>query len=81
VVMGQSSDAAQIRQQGHTVFASGDEIVTGKPGRIKVYSLSGSELISAPTGGRYKTNLERGLYLVIFRDLQGAVSNTKVLIH
>ncbi len=80
-VMGQNTGLPQVRNNGHLVYASGKEIITGTPGRLKVYSILGAELISAQTGGRFASNLDRGLYIVLFRDQQGTTSKSKVVIN
>lgn len=79
-VMGQTTGLNQSSAIKHTIFASGNDIITDVPGQLKIYSILGLELFSAPTNGRFKTNLNKGLYVVLFKDNVGTVSKTKVLI-
>ena len=67
-------------RDNHNIHVAGNSIVTGEAGKLKVYSLSGSELISTVTEGRYAAGLATGNYLVRFTDMNGVVSSTKIQI-
>ena len=67
-------------RDNHNIHLVGNSIVTGDAGKLKVYSLSGSELISTQTDGRYTVNLASGNYLVRFTDRSGVVSSNKIQI-
>lgn len=79
-VTGKTSGLEMADIQSSAIYTIGKEIITGKPGELKIYSVLGVERISATTGGRFATNLDRGLYIVLFRDQLGAVSKAKVLL-
>lgn len=64
----------------HQIYAAHNAIFTGVAGSLKLYTLSGSEVLSAQTTGKYPVQLNKGLYLVRFTDDNGAVSSSKVLI-
>lgn len=64
----------------HHIYAAHNAIFTGVAGKLKLYTLSGSEVLSTQTTGKYPVQLNKGLYLVRFTDDNGAVSSAKVLI-
>lgn len=64
----------------HQIYAAHNAIFTGVAGSLKLYTLSGSEVLSAQTTGKYPVQLNKGLYLVRFTDDNGAVTSSKVLI-
>jgi hypothetical protein len=78
-VMGLSSGISSTGSN-HLIYSSENSIVTGVAGKLNVYSLSGSTLISEFTEGNFKTNLQSGLYIVQFTDLQGRMSTAKIKI-
>lgn len=65
----------------HNIHLADNTIVTGEMGKLTVYSMTGSELISAQTDGRYNINLQMGNYIVRFIDNSGVVSSTKLQIN
>jgi len=60
---------------------SGKSILTDRPGKIQIYNLAGSEVLNAPTDGRFETSLNRGLYLVKFIDNSGITYSSKININ
>jgi hypothetical protein len=62
------------------IYADNKTIVTPVEGNIRVYSLTGAELINATSNGRYNSQLSAGMYLVHFTDQSGAVSSAKLMI-
>lgn len=80
VVMGVSTGVSSVNGNMHQLYTTGTEIVTNAAGTLKVYSLSGTELIAAQVDDRYTTGLNKGLYIVRFTDHQGAVSSAKIQI-
>ncbi len=80
VVMGKTSNVNIPERNIHNIFITGNEIVTGTPGLLKVYSITGSELVNVNIHGRYNSRLTSGLYLVNFTDQQGVVSTAKLTI-
>lgn len=80
VVMGISTGVGSVNGNVHQIYTSGSNIITNAVGQLKVYSLSGTELISAPVDGNYTTNLKNGLYIARFTDTQGTVSSAKIQI-
>lgn len=77
-VMGQVSGLKNQPSNFHSIYAAHKDIVTSAAGQLKVYSLSGSEVLSATTNGILKTNLKKGLYLVRFTNNSGIKSVSKV---
>lgn len=67
-------------RDNHNIYVKENSIITGVAGKLKVYSLSGTEFVSATTDGQYYTNLSAGNYLVRFTDINGVVSSTKLQI-
>jgi hypothetical protein len=80
VVMGQTSGLNQTQSNFHNIYAAGKDIISGKEGQLKVYSLSGLEILSEKTEGKFTTKLNTGLYLVRFTDNSGIISFAKVRI-
>lgn len=64
----------------HNIHVNANTIITGEAGQLKVYSLSGTELVSVLVDGSYTSNLNNGLYIVRFTDTQGTVSSAKIQI-
>ncbi len=62
------------------IFAENNTIVTPDAGKLRVYSLTGTELINSFTDGRYKSRLTSGMYLVQFTDKSGAFASAKLMI-
>jgi len=65
----------------NAVKISGKSILTDRPGKIQIYNLAGSEVLNAPTDGRFETSLNRGLYLVKFIDNSGITYSSKININ
>ncbi len=80
VVRGIGTGLSSTNYNYHNIFVSGKDIVTNASGQLKVYSMSGNELTSVNTEGKYTTSLNNGLYLVRFTDINGVVSSTKLQI-
>lgn len=80
VVMGKTSGVNQPDANRHNIFVTGNQIVTGVSGQLRVFSLSGAEVINAEVKGQYTHGLSAGTYLINFTDNQGVVSATKLLI-
>lgn len=80
VVRGIGTGLSSTNYNYHNIFVSGKDIVTNASGQLKVYSMSGNELTSVKTEGKYTTSLNNGLYLVRFTDIDGVVSSTKLQI-
>ncbi|MDX9749052.1 MAG: T9SS type A sorting domain-containing protein [Paludibacter sp.] len=79
-VLGEVSGLNGIFGERREIVVTGNEIITNAVGQLKVYSLSGTELISALVDGSYTTNLNNGLYIVRFTDTKGTVSSAKIQI-
>ncbi len=62
----------------HNIYVSGKDIVTNHAGNLKIYTLAGNEVVSTYTEGRFATDLNTGLYIVSFTDLNGLVSSVKI---
>lgn len=56
----------------------GKSIVTNEVGVLKIFNLSGSEILSAQTNGKLETTLNKGMYLVRFVSIDGKVSTGKI---
>lgn len=80
VVMGQTSGLNQPQSNFHNIYSADKDIISGAAGQLKVYSLSGTELLSVKTEGKFKTKLSTGLYLVRFTDNNGISSFAKIRI-
>lgn len=80
VVMGKTSGVNMLNSNRHNIYVAGNQIITGTSGHLKVFSLSGTEVINAEVTGQFKHGLNEGVYLVNFTDRQGIVSATKLLI-
>lgn len=65
----------------NAVRFSGKTIITDNPGKIQIYNLAGSEVLNAPTDGRFETSLTHGLYLVKFIDKSGITYSSKININ
>jgi len=62
------------------IYADNNTIMTPQAGNIRVYSLTGAELINSNTNGRFNSQLSAGMYLLRFTDKSGAVSSAKLMI-
>lgn len=80
VVMGKTSGVNRTETNRHNIFVTGNQIVTGAAGQLRVFLISGAEVIKTQVTGQYTHNLSAGTYLVNFTDNQGVVSATKLLI-
>lgn len=65
----------------HSINVINKEIITSTAGIIRVFSLSGSELIRKNTNGKISTDLNLGIYVVLFTDEFGMNSIKKVQIN
>ncbi|MBP7368938.1 MAG: T9SS type A sorting domain-containing protein [Paludibacteraceae bacterium] len=61
-----------------TIWTSGKNIMTNNKGTIKIFNLTGAELISAKTDGCLTTNLSKGLYIVRFNNVDGKTTVSKI---
>jgi hypothetical protein len=64
----------------NNIWTNGKNILTQQKGLLKVYNLSGAELISAQTEGSLATTLAKGVYLVRFNGNDGSTNASKILI-
>ena len=64
----------------NNIWMNGKNIMTQQKGMLKVYNLSGAELISAQTEGSLATTLAKGVYLVRFNGNDGSTNASKILI-
>ncbi len=80
VVMGKTSGVNQPDANRHNIFVADNQIITGAIGLLRVFSISGAEVIKTQVTGKYSHNLSAGTYLVNFTDNQGVVSATKLLL-
>jgi hypothetical protein len=78
---GPGTGVSTINQNKVNITAYGKTIVTSEPGKIVVYNLTGSEVLSVQTEGRLTTSLPSGLYLVHFAGINGQVASNKVLLN
>lgn len=85
--VGKSWDAVLLNKTGvknpsvdNNIWTNGKNILTQQKGMLKVYNLSGAELISAQTEGSLATTLAKGVYLVRFNGNDGSTNASKILI-
>jgi len=78
IVMGQTTAVKENISNFHNIYSFDKNIISGVAGKLKVYSLIGTELISTMTEGQFKTELGKGLYLVRFTDMNGKTTVAKV---
>ena len=64
----------------NNIMVVNNDIITDSKGLIKVYSLSGKELISQQIDGYFTTDLLSGIYVIRFIDNLGQVSSLKCVI-
>lgn len=62
------------------IFAENQTIVTPSEGNLRIYTLTGSQLVNDNTLGRYTTQLQKGVYIIHFTNLTGNQTKAKVLI-
>ena len=72
------SGIPQIEKDSKGISAFGKTILTRQSGSLKVFSLSGSEVMSSKTDGKLETTLSKGLYMVRFVGVDGKVESAKV---
>ena len=53
-------------------------IITEAPGSLKVYDITGRNVLNHITNGRLETSLRTGIYIVRFEDVNGHVSTGKI---
>lgn len=75
-----SSGVSDIQSNSNSITAFGKTIVTDRAGSIKVFSLTGAEVLSQTTSGSLNTDLSNGMYLVRFVDGAGKISASKIVI-
>ena len=63
------------------IKVAGKTIITENAGNIRIYSLAGSEVLSAATEGQLDTNLPKGMYMIKFVDKSGITSSIKASIN
>ena len=61
-----------------SITAAGKTLFTSQKGKVTVYNLTGAELITSETEGRFETKLNKGLYIVKFLSENGQVSSAKI---
>lgn len=62
----------------NNIYASGKSIYTNESGNLTIYNLSGAEVLTAKTIGKFETSLSKGLYLVKFVSENGLISSRKI---
>jgi len=72
------SGIPQVEKDSNGITAVGKTIITQQSGSLKVFSLSGAEVLSAKTEGRLETSLLKGAYLIRFVGIDGKVQSSKV---
>jgi hypothetical protein len=78
VMFGTISGISQVEMNSKNITTIEKSILTNQTGNIKVYNLTGSEILSAKTEGKLATSLSTGLYLVRFVGVDGKVESAKV---
>ena len=78
VLIGTGTGINDINVNSKSIFALGKSIQTEGFGSLKVFNLSGSEMLSAQTNGKYESSLTKGLYLVRFVNVNGKVTTGKI---
>jgi hypothetical protein len=68
----------QVEMDSKNITTIEKSILTNQAGNIKVYNLTGAEILSARTEGKLQTSLSKGLYLVRFVGVDGKVESAKV---
>jgi len=66
------------KTNAHTIYAENKTIISNTSGQLKVYSLSGVEVLSAKIEGKLQTQLSSGLYIVRLIDNDGINSVAKI---
>ncbi len=85
--VGYSWETVLLRNTGFNNISSseiriaGKTVITDNPGKIQIYNLAGSEVLNAPTNGRFETSLTKGLYLVKFVNNSGKTYSSKININ
>jgi len=77
-VLGIGTGIPQVEKDSNGITAVGKTIITQQSGSLKVFSLSGAEVLSAKTEGRLGTSLSKGAYLIRFVGIDGKVQSSKV---
>lgn len=77
VVLGLNSGFSQLNAN-KSILAYGKSIITNEAGSLKIYNLSGAEVLSTATNGKFDTILENGLYLAKFINNIGVTSTGKI---
>jgi hypothetical protein len=68
----------QMSVRNNDIRSYRNEIITGGPGFLRVYDISGRNVLNHITGGRLETSLQNGIYIVRFEDLNGEISTGKI---
>lgn len=77
---GETHLSENSKKKNHIIYADNKTIYSNASGQLKVYALSGTEVISANTEGKLKTQLNSGLYIVRLVDNDGVSSLCQVLL-
>ncbi len=76
--LGIGTGISQIEKDSKGISAFGKTILTRQSGSLKVFSLTGLEVLSSKTDGKLETTLSKGLYMVRFVGSDGKVESAKV---
>jgi len=80
VVLGAGTGFNNVSSKDNKIFVVGNSILTEGQGYLKVYNLSGSEVLSSQTNGKFETALNKGIYLVRFNANNGMTYSDKIQI-
>ncbi len=80
VVLGAGTGFNNVSSKDNKIFVNGNSILTEGQGYLKVYNLSGSEVLSSQTNGKFETALNKGIYLVRFNANNGMTYSDKIQI-
>lgn len=76
----ESTGTDDIRLEESDIMVSGKTIITNRSGQVRVFSVTGAEVLNQPVYDRLETNLNEGIYIVRFTDESAKVSTGKVII-
>lgn len=62
----------------NNIYASGKSVYTNESGNLTIYNLSGAEVLTTKTIGKFETSLSKGMYLVKFISDNGFISSGKI---
>lgn len=80
VLLGGGTGLENASAAKSNILVLGKTILTEGEGNLKVYNLSGSELLSSYTNGKMETSLNKGIYLVRFISNNGNTYSNKIQI-